>query len=138
LKIFTGRLPYSHIKFDTAVILSVMRGGRPVSQTCPEISTEVWSILERCWDIDAEKRPSMHALTFLFDVLCSARPRSLSVFEANKIVSIADRTGKAKTRAGDRPQQAGRILHTPDSDSNVPAEETGSIGSRHEPSSFML
>ena len=62
-QIFTGKLPFWHIKYDTAVILSVMRGGRPKHETYPTIGRSIWSMLERCWHADPAQRPSMESLT---------------------------------------------------------------------------
>ncbi|KAG6884905.1 hypothetical protein C0992_005602, partial [Termitomyces sp. T32_za158] len=75
-EIFTGQVPYAHLKNRYAVILRVSRGERPAR---PEISsvwshsglTEgIWSLMEACWDAAPEKRPSIQEITdFLASVL---------------------------------------------------------------------
>ena len=62
IQIITGKLPFCHLKYDTAVMLSVMRGGRPKQETYPAISRGIWSMLERCWHADPTQRPSMESL----------------------------------------------------------------------------
>jgi serine/threonine protein kinase len=72
IQIITGKLPFFNIKYDTAVILSVMRGNRPKHETYPAISHSIWSILERCWHADPTQRPSMEHLSG--QVLRHAKP----------------------------------------------------------------
>jgi len=45
-QIFTGELPFFHIKFDTAVMLAVMKGGRPTRERYPAITL----ISGLCWN----------------------------------------------------------------------------------------
>jgi len=66
VEIITGCVPYSHLRSDPAVIFEVMSGGRPKHQTCPQINGEIWQMLEKCWDTDPDRRPSMDALTRFF------------------------------------------------------------------------
>src|SRR5271154_4820071 len=77
------------------VILNVMEGGRPRHDTCPEISNEIWSVLERCWDSDPIRRPSINALSLLFNVTRALRQENenLSDSEAIHIADIADGKG---------------------------------------------
>lgn len=65
-QIFTGSVPFSHIKRDTSVIMYVIAGGRPLQQYCQQISNEIWRVLERCWDVEPGRRPSMVALSCFF------------------------------------------------------------------------
>jgi hypothetical protein len=68
-QIFTGKLPFFQLKFDTAVILSVMRGGKPKHEVYPAISHSTWAMLERCWHTDPTQRPSMEDLSVFFGTL---------------------------------------------------------------------
>jgi serine/threonine protein kinase len=85
LQILTGRIPFSHIKYDTAVILSVIKNGRPLRQTSPEIRDETWSVLQRCWDTDTARRPSMRSLALYFDISHWFFPQSLSASQVHQI-----------------------------------------------------
>ncbi|KZP28520.1 kinase-like protein [Athelia psychrophila] len=66
LEILSGKLPFYWIKYDTAVILLVMRDGRPARERYPTISNAVWGILESCWRRDPEQRPGMRAISQSF------------------------------------------------------------------------
>ncbi|KIM82575.1 hypothetical protein PILCRDRAFT_7939 [Piloderma croceum F 1598] len=66
LEILSGELPFFQLKYDTAVILSVMRGGRPKRETYPTISHTIWTMLEQCWHADPSRRPSMEILSVFF------------------------------------------------------------------------
>jgi hypothetical protein len=58
-QIFSGAVPFSHIRSDPAVILFVARnGGRPLHVHHPRISEDVWNMLERCWDTEPSRRPA--------------------------------------------------------------------------------
>lgn len=86
-QILTGELPFSHLKYDTAVILSVMRGGRPQRQ--PGIKDSVWSILQQCWLPEPTQRPSMESLSLYFDLMSSDTPslRALPISDTQSMTS---------------------------------------------------
>lgn len=67
LEILSGELPFFQLKYDTAVMLCVMRGGRPKRETYPVISRNIWTMLEQCWHPDPSRRPSMETLSMFFD-----------------------------------------------------------------------
>jgi serine/threonine protein kinase len=68
IQIFTGHLPFSHIKSDAKVVLTVITGGRPQRGHCPQITDDIWGILETCWDVDPTRRPSMARLSEFFNL----------------------------------------------------------------------
>jgi serine/threonine protein kinase len=59
IQIFTGRIPFPHIKNDAAVVITVIQGGRPQRDRCLQVTDDIWKMLERCWDADPKRRPSM-------------------------------------------------------------------------------
>lgn len=67
LEVMTGEHPYSHIRYDTAVITVVGRGGLP--RKPPEFSEDLWSLLESCWNRVPEKRLTAEMLSSWLDVL---------------------------------------------------------------------
>src|ERR1700722_460489 len=84
------------MRLDTVVILAVMQGGRPTRSTCLEVDPEIWSVLEqRCWSSNPASRPSMHALSLVFDIICALKKESKSLSDADtlKLIDIADGKG---------------------------------------------
>ncbi|KIM74466.1 hypothetical protein PILCRDRAFT_32124, partial [Piloderma croceum F 1598] len=59
VEVFTGAIPFSHIKSDASVIMFILSGGRPKQERCPQINDEIWEMLEKCWDVVPQRRPSM-------------------------------------------------------------------------------
>jgi Protein tyrosine and serine/threonine kinase len=59
MQVFSGFIPFSHIKSDARVIFFVTSGRRPKRQQYPQISNDVWRMLEGCWDVEPNRRPSM-------------------------------------------------------------------------------
>lgn len=66
LQILTESMPFSDIKRDANVIRYIMSGGRPRRETCLQIDDSVWAMLERCWDVAPDRRPSMVTLSQFF------------------------------------------------------------------------
>jgi len=64
--VFTARRPFSHIKNDASVILSVVAGIRPKREMCCSINDEIWLVLQSCWNADPNLRPSMDTLLRFF------------------------------------------------------------------------
>lgn len=62
IEILTASIPFSHIKSDASVIVSVVAGGRPKRDRSLSIKDEIWVMLERCWDVEPSRRPSMAAV----------------------------------------------------------------------------
>jgi len=72
-EIFTGCIPFSHIRNDAKVVLTIVEGGRPKRMHCPQISDDIWRMLERCWDAEPNRRPSMATLLHFFKLLATSR-----------------------------------------------------------------
>lgn len=66
LQIYTGSIPFSHIRNDAGVISSVALGGRPERTLCPQINDDIWAMLEISWDVAPNRRPSMATLCQFF------------------------------------------------------------------------
>jgi len=66
VQILTGFLPFRHIRSDAKIVLTVITGGRPLREHCPQITNDIWEVLEACWDADPNKRPSMDSLAHFF------------------------------------------------------------------------
>jgi hypothetical protein len=75
LQIYTGNIPFSNIKSDPAVILFVAKGGRPQRQDCPDMPSELWALLERCWDAEPSSRPTMAQVHKLLTSMAPPRAR---------------------------------------------------------------
>jgi serine/threonine protein kinase len=69
LQIFTGSIPFSHTTNDASIILYVKAGGRPKRRNCRSINDEIWAMLERCWDVEPNRRPPMNTLLLFFTSL---------------------------------------------------------------------
>jgi Protein tyrosine and serine/threonine kinase len=67
-QVFTGAIPFSHIKSDASVIMFILSGGRPKQERCPQINDEIWEMLEKCWDVVPKRRPSMATLSRFFSL----------------------------------------------------------------------
>jgi len=55
------------------VPFAIQRGERPSHHNYADINDEVWTILRSCWEADPMERPSMHALSLLFNILAAVR-----------------------------------------------------------------
>ena len=60
-QILTRQPPLSELKYDVAVSMKVLAGERP---TWPsnQIELRIWRIIEKCWDQEAQNRPSIEKL----------------------------------------------------------------------------
>jgi hypothetical protein len=65
-------VPFFSIRNDAKVILTIIAGGLPNWEDCPLIGADIWKLLESCWIIDSNQRPSMAAV-FHFFALQSTR-----------------------------------------------------------------
>jgi hypothetical protein len=84
-QIFTGRLPFFMIKRDETVIFKVTNRNLPLREDYSEISPEIWSLLEKCWQFDPVQRPSMQRVSFELDFNAARRSNHrLSVIEPGK------------------------------------------------------
>jgi hypothetical protein len=61
VEVFTGKVPFEE-KRDEAVVLHIVRGGRPeVPQDAQALglTAEMWELLESCWQQNPKKRPTV-------------------------------------------------------------------------------
>lgn len=65
-QVLTGCVPFSHIKNDAKVVITVVEGGRPRRTQCSQITDDIWKVLEMCWNAEPEQRPSMDAVFRFF------------------------------------------------------------------------
>jgi serine/threonine protein kinase len=56
LEVLSDRIPFSQRRYDTVVILEVLRGVRP--RRPADVSNNVWSLLQSCWSAEPSERPS--------------------------------------------------------------------------------
>jgi len=70
IEIFSKHIPFSHIKVDASVILFVAAGGRHKREQFRQINDDIWYMLEKCWNIEPNRRPSMFSL---FSFLMTSR-----------------------------------------------------------------
>ncbi|KAF7330808.1 Protein kinase domain-containing protein [Mycena venus] len=60
-EILTRKAPFFEVSNDAAIILQVIRGGRP-SRLEGIAQEDLWLLLDDCWHQQAEKRPTMAAI----------------------------------------------------------------------------
>ena len=61
MEVFTGKMPFDKQKSE-AVVLSILRGSRPEMPKDAHavgLTSEMWKLLESCWQQDPKKRPTM-------------------------------------------------------------------------------
>ncbi|RDB21806.1 Serine/threonine-protein kinase STY46 [Hypsizygus marmoreus] len=58
LEVVTGREPFSHRRYDTAVMMDVIQGLRPNRPQDPCIADNIWDIIVACWQDDPQARPT--------------------------------------------------------------------------------
>ena len=68
LEVLTGRAPFRHRRYDTVVILDVIRGARPLRSA--EISDVVWELLQYCWNAAPQDRPTATFVRSWLDMAC--------------------------------------------------------------------
>ena len=65
---YTRKKPFSHIHYYAHVIYDVVRGHRPrlpSAETAPQLTAEVWKVLQMCWNQIPGSRPSMRYVSYL-------------------------------------------------------------------------
>jgi hypothetical protein len=62
-QLYTGKLPFSDVSHDAAVMLRVMAKERPPQPCDAEgramMSDALWAIVQQCWSHEVAERPSM-------------------------------------------------------------------------------
>ena len=66
IQVFTGAIPFSD-KTSTMAVFNIIQGVRPPRPAHPAFTTELWALMERCWNQDPRLRPEVSEA---FDVLC--------------------------------------------------------------------
>ena len=64
LEVFTGELPYGSARHETAILM-IARGRRPEKPQGIEsrgFTPEIWKHIQKCWDQNPAKRPSVDSL----------------------------------------------------------------------------
>ncbi|TDL20602.1 kinase-like protein [Rickenella mellea] len=62
LEMFTAEKPFAHLHNDAAVILATIGGrrpNRPTAEKAPQLTDEIWEVIESCWAQDPDQRPTM-------------------------------------------------------------------------------
>jgi len=78
IEIFTGSIPFSHIKCDASVILSVVAGARPKREHCLSINDEIWTMLEKCWHVEPNQRPSVATISCFLNLRVTSMAAQLA------------------------------------------------------------
>jgi len=69
LEIITGKLPYPHRRSDQVVIIDIMNGVKPSrgSQCLVGVAktTELWEMMDQCWDQMPRARPDINQMCTL-------------------------------------------------------------------------
>jgi serine/threonine protein kinase len=85
LEVLTGEVPFAHRRYDTVVILDVIRGTRPPRPAIAAMSDDVWDILQRCWEVFPDNRPPaklveswINTVYFMDETKNSAQPEASS------------------------------------------------------------
>ncbi|KAF9447174.1 kinase-like protein, partial [Macrolepiota fuliginosa MF-IS2] len=63
--------PYSHLKSDPAVIMSVVQGQLPPQPL--EIDSTIWALLKQCFLFDPTKRPRVETVSIVLNIVASER-----------------------------------------------------------------
>ena len=65
-ELLSGHVPYSHIKFDARVLLAIINAELPscpaTFDSWPHSWKSVWTICQRCWERDPDRRPTIGPL----------------------------------------------------------------------------
>ncbi|THU93876.1 kinase-like protein [Dendrothele bispora CBS 962.96] len=62
-ELFTGLLPFHHCVHDVSVIFDLMNGARPERPLhCPQLSDQIWVIMQECWSEEPFARPAASVL----------------------------------------------------------------------------
>ncbi|KAF9447999.1 kinase-like protein, partial [Macrolepiota fuliginosa MF-IS2] len=62
IEIFTGKIPFCEIHNDITVLYKVMRGirpTRPAYEMAPELTNDIWEIMQDCWSATSANRPTV-------------------------------------------------------------------------------
>ncbi|KAF8996424.1 kinase-like domain-containing protein [Cyathus striatus] len=61
LEVYSGKIPYAHIRNPALVINAIVSGARPPKEACSAVvSNYIWNLMEQCWAHEADNRPAMN------------------------------------------------------------------------------
>jgi hypothetical protein len=92
IEVFTRKIPFSGVLRDERVSLMVIHGSRPERPTeCPEVTDELWSLMERCWKTEKTQRPTISSvLDDLKSITCNALQDTLKGVYTDNYTVAAD------------------------------------------------
>jgi hypothetical protein len=73
---YTNKVPYSHRRFYGGVVSDVVHGvrpPRPIAATAPQLTDEVWSLMEKGWHHNPKKRPSIETVAVWLNLVDQLR-----------------------------------------------------------------
>lgn len=59
MKVFSGQRPYGDQHYGSGILNIISRGHGALPQP-PQISKHLWKILQKCWELKPEDRPTMN------------------------------------------------------------------------------
>lgn len=66
IQVLTGAVPFSD-ETPTMAILHITQGTRPPRPAHPSLTTELWTLMERCWNQDPQLRPEVSEALSVLD-----------------------------------------------------------------------
>ncbi|TDL27047.1 kinase-like protein [Rickenella mellea] len=84
-KVITGTYPFAKLR-DSAVIVEVVRGRRPLRSDGPSIDDSLWALLEACWSGNPFVRPK--AQKVFRDLRMMYEPPPLNVPDVSNLVKV--------------------------------------------------
>ncbi|KAF9789483.1 kinase-like domain-containing protein [Thelephora terrestris] len=61
IEVYTGVAPF-HQSNATAVVLAIMKGTRPPRPTHPRFTSDLWRLMQHCWDQNPHSRPEVPSI----------------------------------------------------------------------------
>ena len=65
-QVFTGAVPFNN-DLPAAAVLAIIAGKRPPRPAHHQLTNQLWTLMQRCWDQDPHLRPEVSEV---FRVLC--------------------------------------------------------------------
>ncbi|KAJ7588154.1 kinase-like domain-containing protein, partial [Mycena floridula] len=96
-EVFTGRVPFYNISNEPAVILNIVGGVRPTRPELPELNDDIWSLIQDCWKMDPNDRPTADQMV--------QRLMAAGIQRSSGIDSEWDESFARELRRSLRPQQ---------------------------------
>ena len=79
-KAFTGAVPFND-KSPRAAISAIIGGDRPSRPIHSDLTDELWKLIQRCWDQEADQRPrALRVSCSLYDLAPEQSVRQLTSF----------------------------------------------------------